>query len=214
MRDLSAETFRQHLSKKYSLPARARARVERPQSSLMRRCANCGGDRSVAANSPTRCPAILAWWRLSLPQLLAATPCLDGFSRRFLRDSTIFPFRARTAATASRSPTLDTPPFALRDVFGEPVEVAVASFEDITPCLTSASRRRRRRDEVPGIEPAIRRRYREPARSRQRRARGRALNDLLERPSSCAPATSTSSRSAPVWWSACASTAVAGAAAP
>ena len=37
MRDLSAETFRQHLLEKYSLPPKARARVENSASSTLAR---------------------------------------------------------------------------------------------------------------------------------------------------------------------------------
>ena len=37
MRDLSAETFRQHLLEKYSLPAKARARVEHSANSTLTR---------------------------------------------------------------------------------------------------------------------------------------------------------------------------------
>src|SRR3954447_13578408 len=37
MRELSAETFRQHLLEKYALPARARARVENPANSTLTR---------------------------------------------------------------------------------------------------------------------------------------------------------------------------------
>ena len=59
-------------------------------------------------------------------------------------------------------------------VFGEPVEVAVASFEDITTFSTSASRRTApmRTKARERSTPAIRRRHREPARSCQRRAGG------------------------------------------
>ena len=37
MRDLSTETFRRHLLEKYSLPPKARARVERPSNSTLAR---------------------------------------------------------------------------------------------------------------------------------------------------------------------------------
>jgi general secretion pathway protein E len=75
--------------------------------------------------------------RLSLPQMLAATPCLDGFSRRFLRESTIFPVRAPNGGyrLAVADPSDTAAIRAAEIVFGAPVEVAVASFEDITTLL-------------------------------------------------------------------------------
>src|SRR5205823_4063821 len=75
--------------------------------------------------------------RLSLPQLLAAAPCLDGFSRRFLRESTIFPVRAPNGnyRLAVADPSDTAAIRAAEIVFGAPVEVAVASFEDITTVL-------------------------------------------------------------------------------
>src|SRR6202166_1541658 len=96
MRDLSAETFRRHLLEKYSLPPKARARVERPSNSTLARPLRElweATDLSAAEFADE----VSDYWgvvRLSLPQLLASQPCLDGFSRRFLRESTIFPIRA------------------------------------------------------------------------------------------------------------------------
>src|ERR1700685_4696732 len=96
MRDLSAETFRQHLLDKYSLPARARARVENPAHSTLARPLRELWEATdlSAAEFADEVSNYFGVVRLNLPQLLAATPCLDGFSRRFLRESTIFPFRA------------------------------------------------------------------------------------------------------------------------
>src|SRR3954462_8180605 len=96
MRDLSAESFRQHLLDKYSLPAKARARIENPVNSTLARPLRElweATDLSAAefADEVADCWGVA---RLGLPQLLASTPCLDGFSRRFLRESMIFPVRA------------------------------------------------------------------------------------------------------------------------
>src|SRR3981189_229379 len=96
MRDLSAETFRQHLLEKYSLPPKARARVENPANSTLARPLRElweAPDLSAAEFADE----VSDYWgvvRLSLPQLLNSTPCFDGFSRRFLRESPIFPVRA------------------------------------------------------------------------------------------------------------------------
>src|SRR5205823_3540328 len=75
--------------------------------------------------------------RLGLPELLGSTPCLEGFSRRFLRESTIFPLRAPNGGyrLALADPSDTASIRAAELVFGAPVEVAVASFEDITTLL-------------------------------------------------------------------------------
>src|SRR3954464_15081569 len=96
MRDLSAATFRQHLLEKYSLPARARARVDSATNSTLTRPLRELWEATdlSAAEFADEVSDYFGVVRLSFPQLLAATPCLDGFSRRFLRESTIFPVRA------------------------------------------------------------------------------------------------------------------------
>jgi general secretion pathway protein E len=139
MRDISAETFRNHLLTKYSLPAKARARVENPsQSTLARPLRELwdGTDLSAAEFADE----VSEYWsvaRLHLPQLLASVPCLDGFSRRFLRESMIFPILGPDGgyrlAVADPSDTASIRAAEL--VFGGPIEVAVASFEDITTIL-------------------------------------------------------------------------------
>ncbi len=139
MRDLSAETFRQHLLEKYALPAKARARVENPANTAVTRPLRElweATDLSAAEFADE----VSDYWgavRLGLPQLLSATPCLDGFSRRFLRESTIFPFRAGNGhyRIAVADPSDTAAIRAAEIVFGSTVEVAVASFEDITTVL-------------------------------------------------------------------------------
>src|ERR1700759_3073843 len=139
MRDLSAETFRQHLLDKYSLPARARARVEIPPNSTLTRPLRELWEATdlSAAEFADEVSNYFGVVRLNLPQLLAATPCLDGFSRRFLRESTIFPFRAPNGGyrIAVADPSDTAAIRAAEIVFGEAIEVAVASFEDITTVL-------------------------------------------------------------------------------
>src|ERR1700730_17528549 len=139
MRELSAETFRQHLLETYSLPARARARVENPANSTLARPLREVWE-ATDLSSAEFADEVSDYWgvvRLSLPQLLASTPCLDGFSRRFLRESTIFPVRAPSGSyrLAVADPSDRAAIRAAEIVFGAPVEVAVASFEDITTLL-------------------------------------------------------------------------------
>src|SRR5260370_1872106 len=101
MRDLSAETFRQHLLEKYSLPPKARARVENPANSTLARPLRELWE-ATDLTAAEFADEVSDYWgvvRLSLPQLLASTPCLDGFSRRFLPESTIFPLRPPNATS-------------------------------------------------------------------------------------------------------------------
>jgi general secretion pathway protein E len=77
--------------------------------------------------------------RLDLPQLLAATSLAGHFSRRFLREMTIFP--CQTEATAGRTLVVADPSDlstirAADIVLGGPLAIAVASFEDITTALS------------------------------------------------------------------------------
>ena len=139
MRDLSAETFRRHFLGKYSLPSKARARVENPADSTLARPLRElweATDLSAAEFADE----VADYWgvaRLGLPQLLGSTPCLDGFSWRFLRESMIFPFRAPDGGyrLAMADPSDTASIRAAEMVFGAPVEVAVASFEDVTTLL-------------------------------------------------------------------------------
>src|SRR3954467_4082040 len=137
MRDLSADAFRQHLLEKYSLPPKARASVE-TASTLARPLRELWEATDLSAAEFA--DEVAGYWgvaRLSLPQLLGSTPCLDGFSRRFLRESTIFPVRASNGGyrLAVADPSDTAAIRAAEIVFGSTVEVAVASFEDITTVL-------------------------------------------------------------------------------
>lgn len=139
MRDLSADAFRQHLLAKYSFPARARSGVESSSNSTSMRPLRTlweASDLSAAEFADE----VSDYWgvaRLSLPQLLAATPCFDGFSQRFLRDTTIFPVRNDNGGycLVVADPSDTSAIRAAEIVFGNPVEVAIASYEDITTLL-------------------------------------------------------------------------------
>jgi general secretion pathway protein E len=139
MRELSAETFRDHLLEKYALPARARARVQNPANSTLTRPLRELWEATdlSAAEFADEVSDYFGVVRLNLPQLLAATPCLDGFSRRFLRESMVLPIRSPGGGyrIAVADPSDTAAIRAAEIVFGEPVEVAVASFEDITTAL-------------------------------------------------------------------------------
>jgi general secretion pathway protein E len=75
--------------------------------------------------------------RIALPDLLAATPLVKQFSRRFLREMTVFPFRAADGAVilAVGDPSDTAAVRAAAIVVGGDIKVVVASFEDITTAL-------------------------------------------------------------------------------
>ena len=138
MQDRS-EVFRQRILDKYALPARSRARLETSANANLKRPLREmweATDLSAAefADEVSDCWRLV---RLSLPQLLAAVPCVDGFSPRFLRESTLFPMRSPDGnyCIAVADPSDTAAIRAAELVFGEAVEVVVASFEDITTVL-------------------------------------------------------------------------------
>ncbi len=75
--------------------------------------------------------------RIPLPELLAASPLVKQFSRRFLREMTVFPYRAEggQAVLAVADPSDTAAVRAASIVLGGEVKVMVASFEDITTAL-------------------------------------------------------------------------------
>ena len=139
MRDRSAESFRQHLLEKYSLPQRAHVRVEKTANPALIRPLREFWEATdlSAAEFADEVSDYFALPRLSLPQLLTTAPRLEGFSRRFLRDSTIFPFGAPDGGfrLAVADPSDTAAIRAAELVFGTAVDVVVASYEDITTVL-------------------------------------------------------------------------------
>jgi general secretion pathway protein E len=75
--------------------------------------------------------------RVPLPDLLAAEPLVKQFTRRFLREMTVFPYRAADGKTvlAVADPSDTAAVRAAGIVLGDGINVAVASFEDITTVL-------------------------------------------------------------------------------
>src|SRR5262249_19992726 len=187
MRDLSADSFRQHLLEKYSLPPRARARVEKSTNPALTRPLREFWEATdlSAAEFADEVADYFGLARLGLPQLLATTPCLDGFSRRFLRESTIFPFRAPNGgyriAVADPSDTAAIP--AAEIAFGEAVAAAAASFGGVTTMLDQRCGEGRAAAE--GNARTARHESDDDIESLRDLASGapvvRAVNDLLER---------------------------------
>jgi general secretion pathway protein E len=76
--------------------------------------------------------------RVPLPDLLAADPLVKQFSRRFLREMNVYPYRAADgkAVLAVADPSDTAAVRAAGIVLGDGINVAVASFEDITTVHT------------------------------------------------------------------------------
>jgi general secretion pathway protein E len=122
--------------------------------------------------------------RLSLPDLLAATSLVPRFSRRFLRETLVFPYQASDASfrLAIADPSDAAAIRAAEIVLGGPVGVDVASFEDLETIL--AGRLGDDDAEAPEHE-AARGQGDEDIESLRDLASGapvvRAVNDLLEK---------------------------------
>ena len=139
VQDVTADTFEQYLLAKYPLPPRAlvglngpsNAERSRPLRELWETMALSSAEFADEVAEYFRLP------RLGLPQLLSTTPCLDGFSRRFLRESTIFPFRSSSGGygLAIADPLDAAAVRAAEIVFSARVDIVVASYEDITTAL-------------------------------------------------------------------------------
>src|SRR5579872_2701599 len=75
--------------------------------------------------------------RCALPDLMAATSLTGHFSPRFLRETAVFPFQAANRKwLAVADPTDVAALRAVEIVLGKPIEISVASFEDIATALT------------------------------------------------------------------------------
>jgi len=134
----STEEFWQYLLQKYSKPVAAgvRNKADRPAKgeltlrTILDSTALPVGD---FANEVAR------FWqlpRLNLPQLLAAPSLVGKFSRRFLLESTIFPFAVPDGSKLAMADPTDTAALrAAEIVLGGPVGIVVASYEDIATVL-------------------------------------------------------------------------------
>jgi general secretion pathway protein E len=123
--------------------------------------------------------------RLTLPQLIAASAVTGRFSRRFLRETTVFPYQSADGRfkLAVADPADVSAMRAAEIVLGGPMDIEVASFEDIATALTE-----RLGDEVessPETGDAGPARADDDVENLRDLASGapvvRAVNDLLER---------------------------------
>jgi general secretion pathway protein E len=123
--------------------------------------------------------------RIGLPQLIAAPTLAGKFSRRFLRETLVFPYSAAdgTCRLAVADPNDVAAVRAAEIVLGRPVEIEIASYEDIATVL---AKRLGEDDEAsPDSDEATSTRADDDVESLRDLASGapvvRAVNDLLER---------------------------------
>jgi general secretion pathway protein E len=122
--------------------------------------------------------------RLSLPELMAARPLVARFSRRFLRETMVFPYQAADESfrLVVADPDDDAAIRAAEIVLSGPVRVDIASFEDLATVLSE----RLGHDEASASESEVGPSGREDdIESLRDLASGapvvRAVNDLLEK---------------------------------
>ena len=135
MQGVTSEKFGAYLLEKYSLPVAARGQPGAPAVKALRELWE--STDLPAAEFADEVARFFNLQRIGLPELLASEAHVEGFSRRFLRESMVFPFRsaAGTVKLAVADP-MDTAAIrAAEIVFGDTVELVIASFEDITTIL-------------------------------------------------------------------------------
>jgi general secretion pathway protein E len=136
MQGVSSEKFGAYLLEKYSLPAgRAAGQSGAPAVKALRELWE--STDLPAAEFADEVARFFKLQRIGLLELLATEAQVEGFSRRFLRESMVFPFRSAggTVKLAVADP-MDTAAIrAAEIVFGDTVELVIASFEDITTIL-------------------------------------------------------------------------------
>jgi general secretion pathway protein E len=136
MQGVSPEKFGAYLLEKYSLPGAARiGQAGAPAAKALRELWE-----STELSAAEFADEVARFWhldRINLLELLASEAQIEGFSRRFLRESMVFPFRSATGSVKlAVADPMDTAAIrAAEIVFGDRVELVIASFEDITTVL-------------------------------------------------------------------------------
>src|ERR1700719_564886 len=138
MQGVSSEKFGAYLLEKYSLPAGRAAGAGRPGVPAVKALRELWESTDLpAAEFADEVARFCKLQRISLPDLLAGKAQVEGFSRRLLRESMVFPFRSADGATKlAVADPMDTAAIrAAEIVFGETIELVIGSFEDITTIL-------------------------------------------------------------------------------
>jgi general secretion pathway protein E len=138
MQGVSSEKFGAYLLEKYSLPAGRAAGAGQSGAPAVKALRELWESTDLpAAEFADEVARFFKLQRIGLLELLATEAQVEGFSRRFLRESMVFPFRSKggTVKLAVADP-MDTAAIrAAEIVFGDTVELVIASFEDITTIL-------------------------------------------------------------------------------
>src|ERR1700734_2518354 len=137
MQGVSSEKFGAYLLEKYSLPAAARgAGAGQPAVKALRELWE--STDLPAAEFADEVARFFKLQRIGLLELLATEAQVEGFSRGFLRESMVFPFRSPGGGGVKLAVADPMDTAAIRAgeiVFGETIELVIASFEDITTIL-------------------------------------------------------------------------------
>ena len=135
----SVEQFRQHLLKQVSDAAKTRMQVQGSVDAGSASALRMLWEKSDLPAGKLADEVARFWKlpRLNLQDLMNATGVVEHFSARFLRESSVFPFRAGQGrfGLAVSDPTDAAAIRAVEIVCGGAVEVAVASFDDISTVL-------------------------------------------------------------------------------
>ncbi len=138
MQGVSSEKFGAYLLQKYSLPAGRAAGAGQSGAPAVKALRELWESTDLpAAEFADEVARFFKLQRIGLLELLATEAQVEGFSRRFLRESMVFPFRsAGGAVKLAVADPMDTAAIrATEIVFGEAIELVIASFEDITTIL-------------------------------------------------------------------------------
>jgi general secretion pathway protein E len=138
MQGVSSERFGAYLLEKYSLPAGRAVGVGQSGAPAVKALRELWESTDLpAAEFADEVARFFKLQRISLLDLLATEAQVEGFSRRFLRESMVFPFRsAGGPVKLAVADPMDTAAIrAAEIVFGDTVELVIASFEDITTIL-------------------------------------------------------------------------------
>jgi general secretion pathway protein E len=139
MHGASRQEFGAYLVEKYSLPLAARGIAgDQPAAPNVRPLRELWESSELsAAEFADEIAQFCRLQRIGLPELIAAEALVEGFSKRFLRESMVFPFQpAGGKVRLAVADPLDTAAIrAAEIVFGGSVELVIASFEDIATVL-------------------------------------------------------------------------------
>src|ERR1700722_6289027 len=184
MQGVSSEKFGAYLLEKYSLPAGRAGGIGQSGTPAVKALRELWESTDLpAAEFADEVARFFKLQRIGLLELLATEAQVEGFSRRFLRESMVFPFRSAGGGGVKLAVAdpMDTAAIrAAEIVFGGTIELVIASFEDITTILerldgggsaeAEASERPHSDDDIDSLRDLA-----------SGAPGGRAFNDLIER---------------------------------